>query len=237
MEIKRQYITILPNNNYSDLLSIKANELPKGEIIQYGYIKLRDLDKWNNNEIVSVKMGQLFPHNNCYWGLSVLEAACKRIAGQDTTALFDDEDELVPVYVFVANITDNKWREYLLNKGYKASRTSAPREGIRICKADVYGEYGIRFNIDPDKGTDIGKEIERVQIEEQEQERKENSRFFWCVFTYIAMVILFFVMGCSNEELQGFAIFGACMIIPPVCCVPMYIWLIIWSPEKIEFIK
>lgn len=163
------HITLLPNKKYSNLKKETTNNLRCCETIQYGYIKLRDLKKWENGEIVAVKMGMLTPSKPVYKNLSIIDAACKRISEQDTTALFEDEDELIPVYVFVSEITDNEWREHLISKGFKSSRKTASREGIKIDRKNLFGEYGFFFKEDTKESKSILEE-KRAEEERAHQE-------------------------------------------------------------------
>lgn len=168
------YITILPNKNYPNLETEKTDNLRCRDVVQYGYIKLRDLDRWLNNEVISVKMGMLTPSEKSYCGLTILQAALKRIDEQDTTALFEDEDELIPVYVFVATITDNEWRENLISKGYVSSRTNKSREGIKINKKSLFAEYGFYFGIETEECKSI-KEQRHIEFQKQEEKRRERT--------------------------------------------------------------
>ena len=170
------HITLLPNKKYSNLKKETTNNLRCCETIQYGYIKLRDLKKWENGEIVAVKMGMLTPSKPVYKNLSIIDAACKRISEQDTTALFEDEDELIPVYVFVSEITDNEWREHLISKGFKSSRKTASREGIKIDKKNLFGEYGFFFKEDTKESKSIVEEKRAEEEREYQEYLKEQAR-------------------------------------------------------------
>ena len=169
-----EHILFYPHKEYNTEKEITDN-LRNKDYIQYGYIKLRDLNKWLNNEVVSVKMGMLTPNNKSYRGLTILESAIKRIKEQDTTALFDDEDELVPIYVFVSTETDDEWRNYLLSNGFVSSRKNANREGIKIKKSDIGLHYGKHYGYDT-KEVLSEKEIQRKREEEiKERQRKEEE--------------------------------------------------------------
>ena len=170
------HITLLPNKKYNNLKKETTNNLRCCETIQYGYIKLRDLKKWENGEIVAVKMGMLTPSKPVYKNLSIIDAACKRISEQDTTALFEDEDELIPVYVFVSEITDNEWREHLINKGFKSSRKTASREGIKIDRKNLFGEYGFFFKEDTKESKSILEEKRAEEEREYQEYLKEQAR-------------------------------------------------------------
>ena len=170
------HITLLPNKKYSNLKKETTNNLRCCETIQYGYIKLRDLKKWENGEIVAVKMGMLTPSKPVYKNLSIIDAACKRISEQDTTALFEDEDELIPVYVFVSEITDNEWREHLISKGFKSSRKTASREGIKIDRKNLFGEYGFFFKEDTKESKSILEEKRAEEEREYQEYLKEQAR-------------------------------------------------------------
>lgn len=170
------HITLLPNKKYGNLKKETTNNLRCCETIQYGYIKLRDLKKWENGEIVAVKMGMLTPSKPAYKNLSIIDAACKRIGEQDTTALFEDEDELIPVYVFVSEITDNEWREHLIGKGFKSSRKTASREGIKIDRKNLFGEYGFFFKEDTKESKSILEEKRAEEEREYQEYLKEQAR-------------------------------------------------------------
>ena len=77
-----EHILFYPHKEYNTEKEITDN-LRNKDYIQYGYIKLRDLNKWLNNEVVSVKMGMLTPSNKSYRGLTILESAIKRIKEQE----------------------------------------------------------------------------------------------------------------------------------------------------------
>lgn len=175
------HITLLPNKKYSNLKKETTNNLRYCETIQYGYIKLRDLKKWENGETVAVKMGMLTPSKPTYKNLSIIDAACKRISEQDTTALFEDEDELIPVYVFVSEITDNEWREHLISKGFKSSRKTASREGIKIDRKNLFGEYGFFFKEDTKESKSILEEKraeeERIKKAKEKEAKEKEKRF------------------------------------------------------------
>ena len=169
-----EHILFYPHKEYNTEKEITDN-LRNKDYIQYGYIKLRDLNKWLNNEVVSVKMGMLTPSNKSYRGLTILESAIKRIKEQDTTALFDDEDELIPIYVFVSTETDDEWRNYLLSNGFASSRKNANREGIKIKKSDIGLHYGKHYGYDT-KEVLSEKERQRKEEEElKERQRKEEE--------------------------------------------------------------
>lgn len=170
------HITLLPNKKYNSLKKETTNNLRCCETIQYGYIKLRDLKKWENGEIVAVKMGMLTPSKPVYKNLSIIDAACKRISEQDTTALFEDEDELIPVYVFVSEITDNEWREHLISKGFKSSRKTASREGIKIDRKNLFGEYGFFFKEDTKESKSILEEKRAEEERKYQEYLKEQAR-------------------------------------------------------------
>ena len=51
-----EHILFYLHKEYNTEKEITDN-LRNKDYIQYGYIKLRDLNKWLNNEVVSVKMG------------------------------------------------------------------------------------------------------------------------------------------------------------------------------------
>lgn len=166
-----EHILFYPHKEYNTEKEMTDN-LRNKDYIQYGYIKLRDLNKWLNNEVVSVKMGMLTPSNKSYRGLTILESVIKRIKEQDTTALFDDEDELIPIYVFVSTETDDEWRNYLLSNGFVSSRKNANREGIKIKKSDIGLHYGLHYNVNTDE---VLTEKER-KIKEK-NERISSSKF------------------------------------------------------------
>lgn len=169
-----EHILFYPHKEYNTEKEITDN-LRNKDYIQYGYIKLRDLNKWLNNEVVPVKMGMLTPSNKSYRGLTILESAIKRIKEQDTTALFDDEDELIPIYVFVSTETDDEWRNYLLSNGFASSRKNANREGIKIKKSDIGLHYGKHYGYDT-KEVLSEKERQRKEEEElKERQRKEEE--------------------------------------------------------------
>ena len=169
-----EHILFYPHKEYNTEKEITDN-LRNKDYIQYGYIKLRDLNKWLNNEVVSVKMGMLTPSNKSYRGLTILESAIKRIKEQDTTALFDDEDELIPIYIFISTETDDEWRNYLLSNGFASSRKNASREGIKIKKSDIGLHYGKHYGYDT-KEVLSEKERQRKEEEElKERQRKEEE--------------------------------------------------------------
>ena len=167
-----EHILFYPHKEYNTEKEITDN-LRNKDYIQYGYIKLRDLNKWLNNEVVSVKMGMLTPSNKSYRGLTILESAIKRIKEQDTTALFDDEDELIPIYVFVSTETDDEWRNYLLSNGFASSRKNANREGIKIKKSDIGLHYGKHYGYDT---KEVLSEKERQRKEEEELKEIQRKR-------------------------------------------------------------
>ena len=192
-----EHILFYPHKEYNTEKEITDN-LRNKDYVQYGYIKLRDLNKWLNNEVVPVKMGMLTPSNKSYRGLTILESAIKRIKEQDTTALFDDEDELIPIYVFVSTETDDEWRNYLLSNGFAFSRKNANREGIKIKKSDIGLHYGKHYGYDTKevlsekeiqrKREEELKEIQRKEKEEQlkrkKEEYEENKYYFENVLGY-----------------------------------------------------
>lgn len=145
-----KHIVYFPHREYNIKTELTDNLRIK-DYIQYGYIKRRDLLKWENNEECAVKMGMLTPSNKIYRGLSIVESALKRIKEQDSTALFDDEDELIPIYIFVSNETDNEWRDYLKSLNFKSSRQNVSREGIRIRKKDINLLYGKHYGYDTEE--------------------------------------------------------------------------------------
>lgn len=171
-----EHILFYPHKEYNTEKEITDNLRIK-DCIQYGYIKLRDLNRWLNNEIVSVKMGMLSPSNKTYRGLTILESVIRRIKEQDTTALFDDDDELIPIYVFISTETDNEWRNYLLAKGFVSSRKNASREGIKIKKSDIGLHYGEHYGYDTEEV--LSKRERRAkEIEEYEKRRaKERDEY------------------------------------------------------------
>ena len=59
-----EHILFYPHKEYNIKKEIILNVKIK-DYVQYGYIKRRDLDKWLNNEVISVKMGMLTPSNKC----------------------------------------------------------------------------------------------------------------------------------------------------------------------------
>lgn len=180
-----EHILFYPHKEYNTEKEITDNLRIK-DCIQYGYIKLRDLNRWLNNEIVSVKMGMLSPSNKTYRGLTILESVLRRIKEQDTTALFDDDDELIPIYVFISTETDNEWRNYLLTKGFVSSRKNASREGIKIKKSDIGLHYGEHYGYDTEevlskreRRAKERKEFEKRRAREIEQYKqliKENTQ-------------------------------------------------------------
>lgn len=192
-----EHILFYPHKEYNTEKEITDN-LRNKDYIQYGYIKLRDLNKWLNNEVVSVKMGMLTPSNKSYRGLTILESAIKRIKEQDTTALFDDEDELIPIYIFISTETDDEWRNYLLSNGFASSRKNASREGIKIKKSDIGLHYGKHYGYDTKevlsekekqrKREEELKEIQRKEEEEKlkrkKEEYEENKYYFENVLGY-----------------------------------------------------
>ena len=166
-----EHILFYPHKEYNTEKEITDN-LRNKDYIQYGYIKLRDLNKWLNNEVVSVKMGMLTPSNKSYRGLTILESAIKRIKEQDTTALFDDEDELIPIYIFISTETDDEWRNYLLSNGFVSSRKNANREGIKIKKSDIGLHYGKHYGYDT---KEVLSEKEKQRKREEEQRKREEE--------------------------------------------------------------
>lgn len=162
-------VLFFPHKEYNIETEITDN-LRCREYIHYGYIKLRDLEKWQKNKVVSVKMGMLSPLNKSYRGLSIFNSAILRIKEQDTTALFDNEDELIPVYIFVSDETDIMWREYLYSCGFTNSRTTANREGIRIKKSDIKLQYGLRYNIETEEV------LSYIEKKNKEKKQKLSSK-------------------------------------------------------------
>lgn len=163
-----EHILIYPNKTYgADYANKTTDNLRVIDYINYGYIKLRDLNKWLNNEVVSVKMGMLTPSNKSYRGLTILDSVIKRIKEQDTTALFDDEDELIPIYVFVSTETDNEWREYLISNGFVSARKNASREGLKIRKTDIGYQYGKHYDVETDE----------TRSEKEETEKRIKTRY------------------------------------------------------------
>lgn len=163
-----EHILIYPNKIYgADYANKTTDNLRVIDYINYGYIKLRDLNKWLNNEVVSVKMGMLTPSNKSYRGLTILDSVIKRIKEQDTTALFDDEDELIPIYVFVSTETDKEWREYLISNGFVSARKNASREGLKIRKTDIGYHYGKHYDVETDE----------TRSEKEETEKKIKTRY------------------------------------------------------------
>ena len=69
--------------------------------------------------------------------MTILSSALRRIEEQDSTSCFEDEDELIPVYVFVSKETDREWREYLKTRGFVSSRQGKNREGMLVTKSDL----------------------------------------------------------------------------------------------------
>lgn len=157
-------IIYFPHHQYNVATELVKN-LKVCDVINYGYIKLRDLDKWLKGETISVKMGMLSPTKDGYRELSVVESALKRIKEQDSTSCFEDEDELVPVYIFISEDTDVDWREFLFSKEYKNARKSASREGVKINRKDLSLSYAERYNIDTEESL--------TEKEEEEKRKKE----------------------------------------------------------------
>lgn len=164
-------IIYFPHHQYNVATELVKN-LRVRDVINYGYIKLRDLDKWLKGETISVKMGMLSPTKDGYRDLSVVESALKRIKEQDSTACFEDEDELIPIYIFISEDTDVAWREFLFNDGYKTARKTASREGVKISRKNLSLEYAKRYNIDTAESLTL-KEEKQKQIEEKEKRRKK----------------------------------------------------------------
>lgn len=216
-KVTKQYITILPNKNYANLSGIRASSLKENEIIQYGYIKIRDLQKWNNDEVVSVKMGQLTPSAYSYIGMSVVNAACNRIEQQDTTALFDDEDELIPVYVFVSTLTDIEWRGYLRCHGYCSSRKNVQREGIRISKSQLITEYEKKFNCVNAECSIVENIIEDTDVNLDSSNNLSGSAYtiFGIVFQILICIGIYFIAD-KYEDLEWIGLILAITLIPPI---------------------
>jgi hypothetical protein len=168
-----EHILFYPHKEYNIKKEIILNVKIK-DYVQYGYIKRRDLDKWLNNEVISVKMGMLTPSNKCYRELTILESVLRRIKEQDTTALFDDEDELIPIYIFVSEETDNEWREYLISQGFEVSRKNANREGVKIKKSDIGLHYGKHYGYDTEEVLSERERLKKIR-EEEENKRKERK--------------------------------------------------------------
>lgn len=145
-----EHILFYPHKEY-DVKNELTDNLRCSDYVQYGYIKKRDLTKWENNEVISVKMGMLTPSKNGYRGKTILQSAIQRIMEQDSTSCFDDEDELIPVYIFVSKETDNEWREYLKENGFVSSRKNANREGIKINRTNIGLHYGRHYGIETDE--------------------------------------------------------------------------------------
>jgi len=166
-------IIYFPHHQYNVATELVKN-LRVCDVINYGYIKLRDLDKWLKGETISVKMGMLSPTKDGYRELSVVESALKRIKEQDSTSCFEDEDELIPVYVFISEDTDVAWREFLFNGGYKTARKTASREGVKISRKNLSLEYAKKYNIDTAESLTL-KEEKQKQIEEKIRKEKEEK--------------------------------------------------------------
>lgn len=164
-------IIYFPHHQYN-VKTERIKNLRVSDYINYGYIKLRDLDKWLDGKDIAVKMGMLSPTKDGYRELSVVESALKRIKEQDSTACFEDGDELVPVYIFVSNEMDNEWREYLMDRGYSITRRNASREGIRINRRDLSICYAERYNIDTKESLSY-KEEQIKKIKEEEERKKK----------------------------------------------------------------
>lgn len=166
-------IIYFPHHQYNVATELVKN-LKVCDVINYGYIKLRDLDKWLKGETISVKMGMLSPTKDGYRELSVVESALKRIKEQDSTSCFEDEDELIPVYVFISEDTDVVWREFLFNGGYKTAKKTASREGVKISRKNLSLEYAKKYNIDTAESLTL-KEKKQKQIEEKIRKEKEEK--------------------------------------------------------------
>lgn len=167
-----EHILFYPHNKYN-LKRDYTDKLSKNEVVQYGYIKKRDIKKWENNELVAVKMGMLNPHKKGYSHMTILSSALQRIDNQDKESCFEDEDELIPVYVFVSNETDWEWREYLKTRGFVTSRQGKKREGMFITKSDIGLHYGKHYNYDT---KEVLSERERIEKEKQlARERRERE--------------------------------------------------------------
>lgn len=174
--LKFEHITFLPNKKPIDVTIEKCESLLSNERIQYGYIKMRDLMKWEMGDIVAVKMGQLDPSKACYYGKSIMEGALSRINEQDTTALFDADDELIPIYIFVSQENDWEWRRYLCGKGYNPSRLDRPREGILIDKRHLFAEYGFHYGIPTSESLSVREEMIKEEKRQREERKKEVER-------------------------------------------------------------
>ena len=168
-------IIYFPHHKYNVATELVKN-LKVCDVINYGYIKLRDLDKWLDGKDIAVKMGMLSPTKDGYRELSVVESALKRIKEQDSTSCFEDDDELVPVYIFISNETDNEWREYLMDRGYSITRRNASREGIRINRRDLSICYAERYNIDTKESLSYKEEIVLKKLKEEEKIKQNEER-------------------------------------------------------------
>ena len=156
-------IIYFPHHQYN-VKTERIKNLRVSDYINYGYIKLRDLDKWLDGKDIAVKMGMLSPTKDGYRELSVVESALKRIKEQDSTSCFEDGDELVPVYVFISEDTDVVWREFLFNSGYKTARKTASREGVKISRKNLSLEYAKRYNINTAESLSY-KEEQKLKIQ------------------------------------------------------------------------
>lgn len=163
------HIIYYPNNQYNTRKELVKN-LRVCDYINYGYIKLRDLDKWLNNEDVAVKMGMLTPSKDGYRNLSVVDAALKRIKEQDSTSCFEDGDELIPIYIFISEDMDFDWRDFLFSNGFNPTRTNASREGVRINKNALSIMYSKRYSIDTEES------ISERELKEQELKIKQDEQ-------------------------------------------------------------
>lgn len=166
-----EHILFYPHKEY-DIKNELTDNLRCSDYVQYGYIKKRDLTKWENDEVISVKMGMLTPSKNGYRGKTILQSAIQRIMEQDSTSCFDDEDELIPVYIFVSKETDNEWREYLKENGFVSSRKNANREGIKINKTNIGLHYGQHYGIETNEILSKKEAIEKEKKEIIEKKRK-----------------------------------------------------------------
>ena len=164
-----EHILIYPHKEYN-LHNKFANTLKPNEVVNYGYIKRRNLSKWENDEVVAVKMGMLTPSKKSYFEKTIKDAVVLRIENQDNESCFDDDDELIPVYIFVSTERDDEWRKYLHTRGFNSARKDKKREGILIKKSDIGLHYGKHYNIDT-------KEVlcEKERIAEEKRKLKEQK--------------------------------------------------------------
>lgn len=170
-----EHILFYPHKEYN-LKKELTDNLRCSDYIQYGYIKKRDLSKWENNEVVSVKMGMLTPSKDGYKHKTILQSAIQRINEQDSTSCFDEDDELIPIYIFVSKETDVEWREYLKTQGFVSSRPNKNREGMRICKSDIGLHYGLHYGIDTIEILSIKEYVEKQRIEKEEKEKQRIEK-------------------------------------------------------------